>query len=512
MNAEDCGLGYRVPAFHDLDDLDTIRKTFYKDGIAYVRDVDEAKLVALGNQLGSIVKPRNETCKGTGVSNIRFAPGLEGKGYSSQELFFHTDRSGWDLPPRLLITTLKVKSTSGGHSMLVDGQALLMHLRLHEPFLYGLITSPKYSSFRSDDGSFTPRPLFDETTGIFRLRFDDGVQLSATLIENWAKFRAAIYAHSFAIALSEGQSYLVDNHRFLHGRTSFTGHRELLRVLAVPAKVVSPTKAILFDVDGTLVRAEALSKHAFFRGLAQTSGRPITAESSADISLHGVTDLSLTRTVLAHHGVQDDKLQELTTAFLQSYPGHLQTSLTNNPDTLVPQACARVVEGLRLLVSETHNAEKPALLGLLTGNSREGAALKISAAGIDVGMFDVDASSFGDTCCSRLTLFQDAKRALETKVGAPVDPRDVMLIGDTPLDVQCAKAVSARVVAIATGNYTLEELRACEPDMNCGYLPCVRSPLDPHTKRSLAAHQRPLAHGTHPRPILGQLGQLAMDT
>ncbi|KAJ6473384.1 hypothetical protein C8R47DRAFT_1187546 [Mycena vitilis] len=471
MNAEDCGLGYQVPVFHDLDDLDAIRRTFYRDGIAYVQGVDEASLVALGNHFGSIVKPRNEAGKGTGVSNIRFAPGLVGKGYSSQELFFHTDRSGWDLPPRLLITTLKVKSISGGHSMLVDGHALLMHLRLNEPFLYGLITSPKYTSFRGDDGSFTPRPIFDEATGILRLRFDDGVQLSATLIENWGKFCDAIYAHSFAIALSEGQSYVVDNHRFLHGRTSFTGHRELLRVLAIPATVVPPTKAILFDVDGTLVRAEALSKHAFFRGLAQTSGRPITLESSANVSLHGVTDLSLTRTVLAHHGVPEDKFQELTTEFLQSYPRYLQDSLTNNPDTLTPHACTRVVEGLRLLVSLMHNAEHPAILGLLTGNSRAGAALKISAAGIDVGLFDMEASSFGDTCCSRLTLFQDARRAIEAKVAGPIDPRDVILIGDTPLDVQCAEAVGAPVVAIATGSYTSEILSACGADVVVETLP-----------------------------------------
>ncbi|KAJ7864918.1 hypothetical protein B0H13DRAFT_1898874 [Mycena leptocephala] len=474
MNAEECGLGYQVPTFHNLHDLDKIQKTFYKDGIAYVDGVDETKLIALGNHFGSIAKPRNETVNGTGMSNIRFAPGLEGKGYSSQELFFHTDRSGWDLPPRVLITTLKIQAISGGHSMLVDGQALLIHLRLNEPFIYGLITSPKYSSFRSDDGTFTPRPIFDEAKGILRLRFDDGVQLSATLIENWAKFRDAIYAHSFAIALSQGQSYLVDNHRFLHGRTSFTGQRELLRVLvsvSPPTMVVPPTKAILFDVDGTLVRADALSKHAFFRGLAQMSGRPITVESSADINLHGVTDLSLTRAVLAHHGVEDDKLQELTTTFLQGYPGYLQDSLAKDPDTLTPQACTGVVEGLRLLVSETCNAEHPTLLGLMTGNSRMGAALKISAAGIDVGTFDMDVSSFGDTCGSRLALFQDAKRALEARTGAPVDPRNVMLIGDTPLDVQCAKAVSAQVLAIATGSYTFEALNACEPDMVVGTLP-----------------------------------------
>ena len=77
------------------------------------------------------------------------------------ELFFHTDRSGWKSPPDLLITTLKVKSKTGGESILVDGREMLEAIQNREPALYELVTSSKYSSFRADDGTFVPRPLYD---------------------------------------------------------------------------------------------------------------------------------------------------------------------------------------------------------------------------------------------------------------------------------------------------------------------------------------------------------------
>ena len=72
------------PTFHPIKDLSAIRQTFDRDGAVFINGCDEQSLVTLGKQLGRIVKPRNEVGSGTGVSNIRFAPGLEGKGYSSE--------------------------------------------------------------------------------------------------------------------------------------------------------------------------------------------------------------------------------------------------------------------------------------------------------------------------------------------------------------------------------------------------------------------------------------------
>lgn len=84
MNAQDCGLGYLTPKFQQASDIDQIREAFYEDGVTFVDDCDEDTLVKLGESFGTVAKPRNEVTGGKGVSNIRCAPGLEGKGYSNQ--------------------------------------------------------------------------------------------------------------------------------------------------------------------------------------------------------------------------------------------------------------------------------------------------------------------------------------------------------------------------------------------------------------------------------------------
>jgi alpha-ketoglutarate-dependent taurine dioxygenase len=74
------------------------------------------------------------------------------------------------------------------------------------------------------------------------------------LIGNFPQLRFIIYENPFTVELFPGQSYIVDNHRFLHSRTSFNGTRELLRVLAHPHPAKT-CKFILFDVDGTICRS-----------------------------------------------------------------------------------------------------------------------------------------------------------------------------------------------------------------------------------------------------------------
>ena len=84
MDVRDCGLGIVKPDFYNIDDLSGISHAFCRDGLVFVDGCNEESLVKLGGHFGQIVKPRNETSTGTGVSNIRAAPGLVGKGYSSE--------------------------------------------------------------------------------------------------------------------------------------------------------------------------------------------------------------------------------------------------------------------------------------------------------------------------------------------------------------------------------------------------------------------------------------------
>lgn len=73
-----------APQFHHIKDVDSIRETFAEQGAVFIHGCDEQSLIILAEQLGRVAKPRNEVGTGTGVSNIRCAPGLKGKGYSSE--------------------------------------------------------------------------------------------------------------------------------------------------------------------------------------------------------------------------------------------------------------------------------------------------------------------------------------------------------------------------------------------------------------------------------------------
>src|SRR5207248_2087626 len=100
--------------------------------------------------------------------------------------------------------------------------------------------------------------------------------------------------------------------------------------------------------------------------------------------------------------------------------------------------------------------------GLLTGNTRAGAQRKLAHFGLwDYFPF----GGFGDDHLDRDDVARMALAEAESHLGAAVDPASVWVIGDTPLDVRCAKAVGANAVAVATGWHALEELHATGADL-----------------------------------------------
>ena len=101
------------------------------------------------------------------------------------------------------------------------------------------------------------------------------------------------------------------------------------------------------------------------------------------------------------------------------------------------------------------------LLGLLTGNVHEGACAKLDAVGIDIERFRVGA--FGSDHAERPELPGIARRRAERLLGHPVRGVDVVVIGDTPADMGCGRGIGARAIGVATGRYSIEQLRACNP-------------------------------------------------
>ncbi len=207
-------------------------------------------------------------------------------------------------------------------------------------------------------------------------------------------------------------------------------------------------RVYLFDIDGTLVSSGGAGKAAMEAALAATFGVPA---ASNGVPYSGRTDRSITRDLFRAHGIAESP--DNWRRFLTAYLGLL-------PDTLARHV-GRVMPGVVPLLE--HLRTMPGtVLGLLTGNVREGARLKLG----HYRLFDYFAfGGFGDEHHERDDVAREALRAALGHVGREVASDRVWVIGDTPLDVRCARAIGARVVAVGTGWHAHEELAAAGPDL-----------------------------------------------
>ena len=205
---------------------------------------------------------------------------------------------------------------------------------------------------------------------------------------------------------------------------------------------------VLFDIDGTLVRTGGAGKAAMEAGLVAAFG---AVELRDEVPYSGRTDVAIGRDLLRVHGI--DPTPENQRTLRESYLAHLPGSLKSKGGTVCP--------GVPELLATV--AGKPgAVLGLLTGNVRRGAMHKLG----HFGLWDYFAcGGFGDEHFDRDDVARSALACDREHLGRAVDPSDVWVIGDTPLDVQCARAIGANAVAVATGWHPIEELAGCAPDL-----------------------------------------------
>ena len=204
---------------------------------------------------------------------------------------------------------------------------------------------------------------------------------------------------------------------------------------------------LLFDIDGTLVRTGGAGKAAMEAGLRETFG---VAEVRDVVAYSGRTDRAIARDLLAAHGIDPTPANQdrLRDAYLARLPESLHT--------FGGKVCPGVAELLG------HLRPRPGVvLGLLTGNIRTGARHKLA----HFGLWDYFAcGGFGDEHYERDDVARLAMAEVRAHLGRDFDARDVWVIGDTPLDVRCARAVGARAVAVATGWHAAEELAGHDPD------------------------------------------------
>jgi phosphoglycolate phosphatase len=210
------------------------------------------------------------------------------------------------------------------------------------------------------------------------------------------------------------------------------------------------SKIILFDIDGTLV----LTGGAGVRGMARAFEQLFSVPNAFQtIDVPGRTDAWILSTALTLHRVPWEQAD--LTRFRDLYLGHLHEELQR------PGPRKQTMPGVGLLLDALQRRDD-VYLALLTGNYEEAARLKLE-------YFDLwryfHCGAFGDEAPDRNGLVPKALIRIRECGGPMVAPGDVVVIGDTPHDVACAAAAGARSLAVATGSFDADVLRAAGADI-----------------------------------------------
>jgi phosphoglycolate phosphatase len=211
-------------------------------------------------------------------------------------------------------------------------------------------------------------------------------------------------------------------------------------------------RIVLFDIDGTLLTTGGLAWSAFRDALVATYG---TAGPIEGYRFDGRTDTGIARDLLGAAGLAEEEIVAGLPALWEGYLAGFDARRAEAPERV--QALAGVTQALSALEERGDCA-----VGLLTGNIREGARRKLEAAGVGFDRFSVGA--FGCDHHLRPELPAVALERATRALGRTFRGKEVVVVGDTPADVECGRHLSVRAVAVATGRFSEEELRACDPD------------------------------------------------
>ncbi|HMA01082.1 MAG: HAD family hydrolase [Gemmatimonas sp.] len=208
-------------------------------------------------------------------------------------------------------------------------------------------------------------------------------------------------------------------------------------------------KLVLFDIDGTILWSDGAGRRAMTEALTTVFG----GAGPTDYHYDGKTDPQIVRDLMRASGHTDETIDERIAPLMERYLGGLERELAGGTR-------AHVFDGVRELLDRLE-ARGDVVLGLLTGNLRAGAAIKLQAAGIDINRFRVCA--FGSDHHARGELPGLAQRRAKEELGLEIPGDRIFVIGDTPADIECGQAIGARAIAVATGRYTPEELARHHP-------------------------------------------------
>jgi phosphoglycolate phosphatase-like HAD superfamily hydrolase len=210
-------------------------------------------------------------------------------------------------------------------------------------------------------------------------------------------------------------------------------------------------RLVLFDIDGTLVTAKGAGRRALRRALEQVFG---TRGGLDDYDMSGKTDPRILSDLMEGAGIARDVLRARLDDFYGTYAKILVEEIGDGRDVVLMPGVADLVRRLAAVDGVT--------LGLLTGNIEQGARIKLRPTGL---LPHFVCGAYGSDDPDRRCLPEFAVRRAHAVVGHAFRPDEVMVIGDTPHDIDCARAFGAVAVGVATGRFTREQLEADRPDL-----------------------------------------------
>jgi phosphoglycolate phosphatase-like HAD superfamily hydrolase len=219
------------------------------------------------------------------------------------------------------------------------------------------------------------------------------------------------------------------------------------RVAIEPGFVWDGQDAYLFDIDGTLLRSrDRVHFESVANGVRRVMGFEVTL---AGIALHGNTDTAILREACTKAGIPVDVLEPQVAAILDA----MCASVEERRHELDPILMPGIQEALR------HLSGRGALLGVATGNLEMIGWIKIEAAGLREWF---QFGGFSDHFPVRSEMVGHAARKARALAG---ERATVCVVGDTPRDIEAARANNLSVIAVATGNFDFDALYALRPDV-----------------------------------------------
>ena len=207
-------------------------------------------------------------------------------------------------------------------------------------------------------------------------------------------------------------------------------------------------RLVLFDIDGTLIHTSGAGEKAFARVFANLFG---ISDGTEKLKFAGRTDVAILREFFLHNAIEPspENLEQFFEAYvfmldhmLQSLPGGVHLGVGN---------------WLKDLRTRPHQP----VIGLLTGNIRLGAEIKLRRFNL---WEEFVIGAFAEDSMERNEIAAIAKQRGELLLGQKLRGDEVLIIGDTPLDIACARAIGAKVLAVGTGMYRPKDLRPLQPD------------------------------------------------